>query len=60
MPVGTQPDDMVRASLYYSLEDEEAERRWNRRVKIVTLAVVVVGFLVTWGLLIYVLLQMRP
>jgi hypothetical protein len=61
MPVGTQPDDMVRGSLYYSLEADEAERRWNRRVKIVTLAVVVVvGFLITWGLLIYVLLQMRP
>jgi hypothetical protein len=60
MPVGTQPDDLVRASLYYSLETEEADRRWDRRFKIVTLAAVVVGFLVSWGLLIYMLLQMRP
>jgi hypothetical protein len=59
MPVGTQPNDPVRGSLG-SLRAEEAERRWNRRVKILTLAVVVVGFLVTWGLLVYVLLQMRP
>ena len=60
MPVGTQPDDLVRASLYYSLETEEVDRRWDRRFKIVTLAAVVVGFLVSWGLLIYMLLQMRP
>jgi len=60
MPVGTQPDDLVRASLYYSLETKEADRRWDRRFKIVTLAAVVVGFLVSWGLLIYMLLQMRP
>jgi hypothetical protein len=60
LPVGTQPDSMVRDSLYYSLETEEADWRWNRRFKIVTLAVVVVGFLITWGLLIYALLQMRP
>jgi hypothetical protein len=56
---GMQPDALARASLYYSLEAEEAERRWNRRVKIITLAVAVVGFLVTWGLLISMLVQGR-
>jgi hypothetical protein len=29
MPIGTEPDDLVKASLYYSLEAEEAERRRN-------------------------------
>jgi hypothetical protein len=30
MPIGTEPDDLLKASLYYSLEAEEAERRRNR------------------------------
>jgi hypothetical protein len=57
MPPGTQPDDMERASLYYRFADEEADRRWNRRARVMTAAGVALGFLVTWGLLAYILMQ---
>jgi hypothetical protein len=57
MPPGTQPDDMERASLYYRFAEEEADRRWNRRARVMTAAGVALGFLVTWGLLAYTLMQ---
>ena len=57
MPPGTQPDDMERASLYYRFAEEEADRRWNRRARVMTAAGVALGFLVTWGLLAYTHMQ---
>jgi hypothetical protein len=33
LPEGTQPDDVIRASFYYSIEAEQTERRRNRRFK---------------------------
>jgi hypothetical protein len=55
MPIGTEPDDLVKASLYYSLEAEEAERRRNRRFQVATIVGGAIGFLVTWGLLVSML-----
>jgi len=55
MPIGTEPDDLVKASLYYSLEAEEAERRRNRRFQVATIVGGAIGFLVTWGLLVAIL-----
>jgi len=57
MPIGTEPDDLVKASLYHSLEDEEVERRRNRRFQVVTVVGGAIGFLVTWGLLVSMLWQ---
>ena len=37
MPPGTQPDDMERASLL-STDRGEADRRWNRRARVMTAA----------------------
>ena len=60
LPAGTQPDDVVRASFYYSIEAEEAERRRNRRFQLMTIIVGMLGFLATWGLQLYSLWQMKP
>jgi hypothetical protein len=60
LPAGTQPDDVVRASFYYSIEAEEAERRRNRRFQLMTIIVGTLGFLATWGLQLYSLWQMKP
>ena len=60
MPIGTEPDDLVKASLYYSLEAEEAERRRNRRFQVVTVVGGAIGFLVTWGLLVSMLWHGKP
>lgn len=60
MPIGTEPDDLVKASLYYSLEAEEAERRRNRWHQIAMMVGGAIGFLVTWGLLVYALWRGKP
>jgi hypothetical protein len=60
LPAGTQPDDVVRASFYYSIETEQAERRRNRRFQRITLLGGALGFLATWGLQLYSLWQMKP
>ncbi len=60
LPEGTQPDDVVRASFYYSIEAEEAERRRNRRFRIMVMICGALGFLATWGLQLYTLWQMKP
>ena len=60
MPIGTEPDDLVKASLYYSLEAEEAERRRNRRFQVATVIGGAIGFLVTWGLLVSMLWHGKP
>jgi hypothetical protein len=54
MPPGTQPDDMERASLYYRFAEEKADRRWNRRARVMGVAL---GFLVTLGPAAYTLMQ---
>jgi hypothetical protein len=48
---------MERASLSYRFAEEEADRRWNRRARVMTALGVARGFLVTWGLLAYTLMQ---
>jgi hypothetical protein len=53
LPEGTQPDDVVRASFYYSMETEEAQRRRNRRFQITMMIGGALGFLATWGLQLY-------
>jgi hypothetical protein len=60
LPEGTQPDDVVRASFYYSIEIEEAQRRRNRRFQMITIIGGALGFLATWALQLYTLWQMRP
>jgi len=49
----------VRASFYYSIEAEQAERRRNRRFQIMTIVGGALGFL-AWGLQLYTLWQMTP
>lgn len=59
MPVDTQPDDVARASLYYSIEAQEAERHRNRRCHfLVIVGGGALGFLATWAPQLYVLLQL--
>jgi hypothetical protein len=60
LPEGTKPDDVVRASFYYSIEAEEAERRRNRRFRIMTIMGGAMGFLATWGLQLYSLWHSKP
>jgi hypothetical protein len=60
LPAGTQPDDVVRASFYYSIEAEEAQRRRNRRFQMITLIGGAMGFLATWVLQLYTLWQTKP
>jgi hypothetical protein len=60
LPDGTQPADVVRASFYYSIEAEEAERRRNRRFRTIMIVGSALGFLATWGLQLYTLLQVKP
>ena len=60
LPEGTQPDDVVRASFYYTIEAEEAQRRRNRRFQITTLIGGVLGFPATWGLQLHTMWQMKP
>ena len=60
MPIGTEPDDLVKASLYYGLEAEEAERRRYRRFQVAMIVGSAIGFLVTWGLLFSVLWHGKP
>jgi hypothetical protein len=60
LPTGTQPDDVVRASFYYSIEAEQAERRRNRRFQIMTIVGGALGLLATWGLQLYTLWQLSP
>ena len=60
MPIGTEPDDLVKASLYYSLEAEEAERRQNRRFQVATIVGGAIGFLVTWALLLSMVWHGKP
>jgi hypothetical protein len=60
LPTDTQPDDVVRASFYYSIEAEQAERRRNRRFQIMTIVGGVLGLLATWGLQLYTLWQVSP
>jgi hypothetical protein len=60
LPEDTQPDDVVRASFYYSIEAEEAQRRWNRRFQITMMIGGALGFLATWGLQLYMMWQMNP
>jgi hypothetical protein len=57
MPVDTQPDDVARASLYYSIEAEEIERRRHRRFQFLVIVGGGLSFVATWALQIYVLLQ---
>jgi hypothetical protein len=57
LPEGTQPDDVVRASFYYSMETEEAQRRRNRRFQITMMIGGALGFLATWGLQLYMISQ---
>jgi hypothetical protein len=60
LPAGTQPDDVVRASFYYSIEAEEAQRRRNRRFQMITVIGGAMGFLATWALQLYTLWQTKP
>lgn len=60
LPAGTKPDDVIRASFYYGIEAEEAERRRNRRFRIMTIMGGAIGFLATWGLQLYTLWQTKP
>jgi hypothetical protein len=60
MPEGTQPEDMERASLYYRLTEEEADRRWSRWTRIATMIGAALAFVATWGLQVYTLMQVRP
>jgi hypothetical protein len=59
LPEGTQQDDVVRASFYYSIEAEEAERRRNRGFRIMAMIGGALGFLATWGLQLYTLWQVK-
>ena len=58
MPSDTQPDDVARASLYYSIEAGETERRRSRRFQFLVIVGGALSFLATWALQIYVLLQL--
>jgi hypothetical protein len=58
MPIDTQPDDVARASLYYSIEAGETERRRSRRFQFLVIVGGALSFLATWALQIYVLLQL--
>jgi len=60
LPAGSQPDDVVRASLYYSIETEQAERRRNRRRQVIIIIGGALGFLMTWGLQLYTFWQLKP
>jgi hypothetical protein len=61
MPLGTQPEDMERASLYYEIEEREADRRWDRVFRVATIIGGALAFTLTWGLQIYTTLwQVKP
>ncbi len=60
LPADTKPDDLVRASFYYSIEAEEAQRRRNGRFQAITIIGAAFGLLVTWGLQLYTLWHLKP
>jgi hypothetical protein len=61
MPLGTQSEDMERASLYYEIEERESDRWWDRVFKLATIPGGAAAFILTWGLQIYTTLwQIRP
>jgi hypothetical protein len=41
---GTKPGDLVRASFYYSIETEKAQRRGNRRFQAITIMGAAFGY----------------
>jgi hypothetical protein len=51
---------MERASLYYEFEEREADRRWDRWFQIATMAGGSLAFILTWGLQVYTLWQVKP
>ena len=59
LPEGTQPDDVIRASFYYSMEAEQAERRRNRRFQNMMMIGGALGFLVTWCVQLYTFWQLK-
>ena len=60
LPAGSQPEDVVRASFYYSIEAEEAQRRRNRRLQTMAIIGVALSFVLTWGLQLFTLWQIKP
>ena len=59
LPTGAQPDEVVRASSYYSIEAEATERRRNRRLQKLMIIGGTAGFLATWAFQLLTLLQVR-
>jgi hypothetical protein len=60
LPQGTQPDDVVKASFYYGIEAEEAQRRRNPPLSNHDGNKLCLRFPGDLGLQQYTLWQMRP